>query len=186
MDHIPKLDLQPFRFSPPGPMGWGWMEDGEFFDQLLLGVVEAEEEETDADVPPVLVELAGEGEWQEAAVPLPPIVEHKKETRSSAPKKEKRLKRREEASQSERSKRREEASQSERPKRQAKAARDEQSEPSEKPAAVSRPKQHEPAEQEREKPSERRMAVSFAISSARIPQPKAVGTHKKGNVFTIG
>ncbi|QIZ68979.1 hypothetical protein HF500_06510 [Geobacillus subterraneus] len=174
LDHIPKLDLQPFRFSPPGPMGWGWMEDGEFFDQLLLGVVEAEEEETDADVPPVLVELAGEGEWQEAAVPLLPMVEHKKETRSSAPKKEKRLKRREEASQSER------------PKRQAKAARDEQSEPSEKPAAVSRPKQHEPAEQEREKPSERRMAVSFAISSARIPQPKAVGTHKKGNVFTIG
>lgn len=174
MDHIPKLDLQPFRFSPPGPMGWGWIEDGEFFDQLLLGVGEEEEEETDADVPPVLVELAGEGEWQEAVVPLPPIVEHKKETRSSAPKKEKRLKRREEASQSER------------PKRQAKAGRGEQSEPSEKPAAVSRPKQDEPAEQEREKPSERRMDVSFAISSARIPQPKAVGTHKKGNVFTIG
>lgn len=147
-------------------MGWGWVEDNEFFEQLLLGA--EEEEETVEDLPPILVELAGEG--QEAVVPLAPIAGRKKEKRLAKPNKESRPKQKAKERQERRTEERENG----------------QLKPSRKQVAANRPTQHESAEQERGKPSKRRMAVSFAISSALVPQPKAGRGHQKGNIFTIG
>ncbi|MED0663987.1 hypothetical protein [Geobacillus thermodenitrificans] len=203
LDHIPKLDLQPFRFSPPGPMGWGWIEDDEFFDQLLLGLEEEgeeeEEEETDVDLPPVLVELGTEGEGQEAVIPLPlrQLEKSKKEKRTVKRKKESRRETRlKKTVQNEELVSVKQAAddtlqkQSQQEKWKTNEVQSEILELVKQSVADSGQKQRQLAEQESKKALQqavqRQVTVPFVLSSTYANRPKTAGTNKRSNMFAIG